>query len=122
MYVLQQVGSAAADAVSGPQPKAKPGPKPKAKPGPKPKAKQGPKPKAEPGPKPNAKSGHEKAKLAKPSFGVERSRSQVMCRTGIGGPDSTHKIPYGKGLKCKTEEDAVAVARKWVLAQVKRQA
>ena len=57
------------------------------------------------------------ATSGKAMFGVERSRSQVMCRTGKGGPNSTHKIPYGKDHPCTTEAQAVKLARQWVAEQ-----
>ena len=56
--------------------------------------------------------------VTKPSskayFTVERSRSQVMCRTGLGGPGSTHKIKFGAGEMCKSEAEAVSAAKQWV--------
>jgi len=54
----------------------------------------------------------------KPYFAVERSRNQVMCRTGLGGPGSSHKIPYGPKEKAKTEAAAVAMGKVWVNHQM----
>lgn len=56
-----------------------------------------------------------------PSFSVERSRSQVMCRTGLGGPGSTVGLQYGKGKKYKKEVDAVAAAKIWLKKELKSQ-
>jgi hypothetical protein len=55
-------------------------------------------------------------KSASPTFGVERSRSQVMCRTNLGGPGSTHAIKFGNNEQYKTEAAAVAAARKWLVS------
>ena len=52
-----------------------------------------------------------------PSFSVERSRSQALCRTGLRGPGQSHRIPYGPGLDCPTEAAAVKQAKAWVRAQ-----
>lgn len=53
-------------------------------------------------------------KVAAPCYAFERSRNQVMCRTGLGGPGSTFAIKYGKNEKCKTEAAAVAAAKAWL--------
>ena len=55
-----------------------------------------------------------KKKALKPTYSVERSRSQVMFRTGAKGVGSTFRIPYGKGEKCATEEQAIKVAMRMV--------
>ena len=52
-----------------------------------------------------------------PSFSVERSRNQIMCRTGLGGPGSTEKFAYGKNCKYASEGQAKAAAIKWVQAE-----
>ena len=51
-----------------------------------------------------------------PSFSVERSRSQALCRTGLRGPGQSHRIPYGPGRDCPTEAAAVRQANAWVMA------
>ena len=63
----------------------------------------------------------EKDLATKPFFSVERSRDQVMCRTGLGGPGSSLKMPYGKGAKYASEAAAVKVAMVWVEKEKKRQ-
>ena len=55
-----------------------------------------------------------------PSWGVERSRKQIMCRSGLGGPGSTEKIVYGKNCKYASERLARAAAIKWVQAMKKK--
>ena len=83
---------------------------------------------AEPGPakaiSPKAKakacSAAPKAKAAKrPYFSVERSRSQIICKTGLGGVGSCHRIAFGDGKACRDEETAVKRARVWVAQQRK---
>ena len=40
----------------------------------------------------------QKAIVAKrPHFSLEKDRGQFMCRTGVGGAGSTHKILFGAG-------------------------
>jgi hypothetical protein len=56
-----------------------------------------------------------------PYFTIERTRGQAMCRTGLGGPGSSHKISFGKGKSVPNEAAAKAAARKWVQAELKRQ-
>ena len=55
-------------------------------------------------------------------LGAERSQSQVMCRTGLGGPGSTERFVYGKKRKFATEDQATAAAIKWVQAEKKNEA
>ena len=58
----------------------------------------------------------------RPCYRVERSRNQVLCRTGLGGPNSTFKFAYGpKHATCKTEAAAIRLAKKWVADELKRQ-
>jgi hypothetical protein len=81
-------------------------PKPKAKP----QAKGTSKPKA----KPQAKGTISKSKVGKPTYGIERSRSQVQCRTGLAGPGQSKAFKFSdfkNGLK-----GAEAAAIKWVAA------
>ena len=50
-------------------------------------------------------------KLKKPFYCLERTRSQVMCRTGVTGiPGQCHGIQYAKG----GEDQAIKKAKKWV--------
>ena len=62
------------------------------------------------------------AKSKKPGLCLERTRSQVMCRSGLGGPGSTKAIKYGPGAPFKSEEDALRAARIWLAQETKRQA
>jgi predicted lysophospholipase L1 biosynthesis ABC-type transport system permease subunit len=55
-----------------------------------------------------------------PSLTIERSRNQIMCRTGLGGPGSTEKFAYGKNCKFASEGHAKAAAIKWVQAAKKK--
>ena len=57
-----------------------------------------------------------------PSWGVERSRNRIMCRTGLGGPGSTEKFVYGKNCKYASERLARAAAIQWVQAMKKKRA
>ena len=43
-------------------------------------------------------------KAKPPSYSVERSRSQCMCRTGLQGAGQSHRIPYGEDEEAKTEK------------------
>ena len=54
-----------------------------------------------------------------PSWGAERSRKQIMCRTGLGGPGSTERFAYGKDRKYASEGQAKAAAIKRVQAEKK---
>lgn len=75
-----------------------------------------PKRKAKTPPKVEAKNGK------RPFYTIERSRNQVLCRTGKGGPKSTSKFSYGPThAECKTEATAVSLAKKWLTAELKRQ-
>ena len=69
------------------------------------------------------KAAHHSDKVGKrPGYTVERSRNQVLCRTGLGGPNSTLKFAYGpKHATCKTEAAAITLAKKWVADELKRQ-
>ena len=60
------------------------------------------------------KGASQKKPSAKPTYSVERSRKQVMCRTGLSGPGSTHGIRFGPHEKHKTEAAAIEAARKWL--------
>ena len=50
-----------------------------------------------------------------PCCSVERSRSQVLFRTGKRGPGQTTAIPYGKGAKYADEHAALVVAHERVI-------
>jgi hypothetical protein len=73
------------------------------------------------GDKPKSEAEGDSKSMAKaPSFTVERSRNQVMCRTGLGGPGSTEKFVYGKKCKFASEDNATVAAIKWVQAEKKK--
>ena len=52
-----------------------------------------------------------KAEKKPPSFSVEHSRKQVMCRTGGEGPGSTYRISFDE---CGGKAKAIAKAKAWV--------
>ena len=54
-------------------------------------------------------------KKERPWWNVEWSRSQIMCRTGLGGPGSTKAIKFTTA----TYEAAVKAADRWVVAAKK---
>ena len=60
-----------------------------------------------------AKDAASAAGRKKPSFSVERSRSQVQCRANTGEPGANFAIKYGAGTGY-TECTAVAKARLWL--------
>ncbi len=68
---------------------------------------------------PLAEKAKAKAK-AKPSFAVERSRSQVMCRTGLSGTGQTQALKYGLGQAHSNEKAAIAAARVWVQRKLQK--
>ena len=55
----------------------------------------------------------------RPCFSVERTRSQVMGRTGQGGPGSSKAFKYGKGQAYPNEAAAVKAAELWVESELK---
>ena len=55
-----------------------------------------------------------------PSYCVERSRSQVLFRTGLRGSGQSTAIPYGVGQIYADEHAAQAVAREWVILEKKK--
>ena len=55
----------------------------------------------------------------KPSFSVERSRSQVLCRTGLAGKGQSYPIKYGCKEQCKNEVAAIKMAKQWVQRHAK---
>ena len=54
---------------------------------------------------------------AKPCFSIERSRKQVMCRTGKGGPGSSHPIVWSES---GGEKGAIAKAKTWLRDMMKK--
>ena len=54
------------------------------------------------------------SKAEAPSWSVEHSRMQVMCRTGLGGPGSTKAIKFGPGLQHRSQASAVTAAKAWL--------
>ena len=52
----------------------------------------------------------------KPCIQWETSRSQVMCRTGLSGPGSTHRITFKEAGGAKK---AYALAEKWLAKEMK---
>lgn len=52
----------------------------------------------------------------RPHFGVERTREQIICRTGLRGPGSTFRIPFPPG----GEAEAVKQAKLWVKKQERK--
>ena len=53
-------------------------------------------------------------KSARPSFAVERTRSQVLCRTGLKGPGNSLAMKYGPSSQYKTENEAREAAAAWM--------
>ena len=60
-----------------------------------------------------------KSKCKKPSFSVEWSRNQVMCRTGKTGPGQSKAIPFGNDSGCAKK--AIKQAEKWLQEERVRQ-
>ena len=56
-------------------------------------------------------------KNKEPTIAWERSRMQVMCRTGQGGPGSSHAVKYEKG----GEDAAWVQAERWLAKERKKQ-
>ncbi len=54
----------------------------------------------------------EKKHKTQPTISWERTRMQIMCRTGSGGAGSSHAIKFTKGKKAEAE--AWAKAEKWL--------
>ena len=52
-----------------------------------------------------------------PHYGIERTRDQVLCRTGLKGPGETKAFTFkASGGEAK----AVAKAKIWVAAETKK--
>ena len=58
-------------------------------------------------------------RFSQPFVSVERSRSQVLCRTGLRGAGQSWVLKYGRGKEYRDEAAAVKAARAW-LAGVKK--
>ena len=46
-------------------------------------------------------------------FSHEKSRSQIMLRTGLKGPGQSFLLEYGKGQRYADEKAAISEAKKW---------
>ena len=57
-------------------------------------------------------------KAPRPSYSVEWSRSQVLCRTGTPGPGQSMAIKFSD--HGGSSDKAIAVAEKWVAKQLKK--
>ena len=53
-------------------------------------------------------------KVVKATWGRETSRSQIMGRTGEGGPGSSKKFKYGASQEFGNEKQAITAAQRWV--------
>ena len=61
------------------------------------------------------------SELAIPSISAERSRTQVLCRSGYKGKTQSFSIKYGDGSPYATEAGAIAIAEKWLRDERKLQ-
>ena len=59
------------------------------------------------------KTGKSDTSIAKAFYSLENTRNQVMCRTGLKGPSSTHMIKFGKGTG-HSKGEAITLAKAWV--------
>ena len=50
----------------------------------------------------------------KPKYCHERSRNQILCRTGLRGPGQSVALKYGPGMQYRNEAAAIAAAKIWV--------
>ena len=50
-------------------------------------------------------------RVTRPRVDIERSRQQILCRTGFKGVGQSHAIRYGPGHDHRTEIAAVKVSR-----------
>ncbi len=57
----------------------------------------------------------------RPSLVSEQSRSQFMCRTGLGGPGSSVRFAYGGGASFPTKAAAKSAANAWLQKELARQ-
>jgi hypothetical protein len=58
--------------------------------------------------------------VKRPFFSLEKSRGQLMCRTGVGGAGSTYQISFGACKKYTSESAARAAAERWVRGECAR--
>ena len=58
---------------------------------------------------------------SQPLCTVERSRNQVLLRSGFKGVGQNKALGYGAAAKYKTEAEALAVGKAWVQAERHRQ-
>jgi hypothetical protein len=56
------------------------------------------------------------------TFSLERSRNQVLCRTGFKGASQSKALKYGPGCPFADEVAATQAAREWVTAEKGNQA
>ena len=54
------------------------------------------------------------ARVSKPSFSVEWSRCQVLCRSGLRGPKQSTSLRFGPGQTYKSVDAAKVAATKWL--------
>ena len=71
----------------------------------------------EPFPPPSSQAMGER--FCEPCISMERSRCQVLCRTGFRGPGQSWVLKYGPGKTHRDEAAALKAAQAW-LASVKR--
>ena len=69
-------------------------------------------PAAAPSAEPIAKRKVAAGPVARPSFGVEMSRSRVQCRTGLSGPGQNVAISF---KSAGGQDAAIEKAKEWVL-------
>ena len=62
-----------------------------------------------------------KVRFDLPRFRVERTRQQVMCRTGFRGPGESLALQFGEGKRFKSEQAAVKEAKRWLTEERAKQ-
>ena len=60
-------------------------------------------------------------RFSMPLVTVERSRKQVLCRSGFTGKKQSFSLKYGAGHPYPSEADALAVGKAWVAEERVRQ-
>ena len=68
-----------------------------------------------------AEAGGGPVRFDKPKYAVERTRNQVLCRTGYRGPGQSIQLKFGEGAKFANEAQAIAAAKKWLVEERRRQ-
>lgn len=63
---------------------------------------------------PRIKANAALVRFCKANFSVERSRSQVLCRTGYRGAGQSTTFKFGPGQAFASEAAAVARAKEWL--------